>query len=256
MSDGECSLIAFCYYIAKLQDADTEGKQLIIYIDDPISSLDSDHIFFAFSLIQGLIASPAVDASGNKVDRYKQLFISTHNLDFLKFLKRLIRPQLGGNEHFILVRTGSGSLLELMPFYLRHYVTEFHYLFDQICACTDTSKASEDHHCFFSFGNNLRKFLEVYLFFKFPFCENSSGDYNKRVERFFDDDPASEPMVMRVTNELSHGGEAFDRSVRPIEHAEISKMAVYVLRKVRGQDKEQYSDLLQATSRIDPLPAA
>ena len=256
LSDGECSLIAFCYFMARLKSADSEGKDLIIYIDDPISSLDSDHIFFAFSLIQGLIAAPGDDGSGNKIDRYKQLFISTHNLDFLKFLKRLIRPQTGGNEHFLVVRTENGSLLELMPFYLRHYVTEFHYLFDQVCACTDASKVTEGHHCFFSFGNNLRKFLEIYLFFKFPFCENSSGDYNKRIERFFDDDPATEPMVMRVSNELSHGGEVFDRSVRPVEHAEISKMAVYVLTKIKNQDREQYSDLLQATQRLDPLAAA
>lgn len=256
LSEGECSLIAFCYFMAKLQSAESQGKDLIIYIDDPISSLDSDHIFFAFSLIQGLIAAPTEDGTGNKIDRYKQLFISTHNLDFLKFLKRLIRPQTGGNEHFLVVRTENGSLLELMPFYLRHYVTEFHYLFDLVCACTDASKAAEGHHCFFSFGNNLRKFLEIYLFFKFPFCENSSGDHNKRIERFFDEDPATEPMVIRISNELSHGGEVFDRSVRPVEHAEISKMAVYVLTKVKNNDPEQYSDLLQATRRSDPLAPA
>lgn len=255
LSDGECSLIAFCYFMAKLQGADSDGKDLIIYIDDPISSLDSDHIFFAFSLIEGLIACHSVDVSGNKVDRYRQLFISTHNLDFLKFLKRLSRPQVGGNEHFIVVRSEKGSLVELMPFYLRHYVTEFHYLFDQICACTDAANIAVDHHCFFSFGNNLRKFLEVYLFFKFPFCENSNGDYNRRIERFFDDDPATEPMVIRITNELSHGGEVFDRSVRPVEHAEISKMAVYVLGKVKASDPVQYADLLQAARRLDPLPA-
>jgi wobble nucleotide-excising tRNase len=253
LSDGECSLIAFCYFMAKLNSSESEGEALIIYIDDPISSLDSDHIFFVFSLIQGLIAAPVDDAAGSKVDRYKQLFISTHNLDFLKFLKRLSKPKVGGKEHFLFVRTEDGSLLELMPYYLQHYVTEFHYLFDQICACTDASNVTEGHHCFFSFGNNLRKFLEIYLFFKFPFCENSNGDYNKRVERFFDDDPATEPMVMRLSNELSHGGEIFDRSVRPVEHAEISKMAVYVLNKVKNQDADQYSDLLQATKRTDPI---
>ena len=46
LSEGECSLVAFCYFIAKLEDAESEGKNLVIYIDDPISSLDSNHIFF------------------------------------------------------------------------------------------------------------------------------------------------------------------------------------------------------------------
>lgn len=253
LSEGECSLLAFCYFVARLEDAESQGKELIIYIDDPVSSLDSDHIFFAFSLIQGLIAAPRIDMNGNKTDRYKQLFISTHNLDFLKFLKRLIRPKSGGNEHLILVRTESGSVIERMPFYLRQYVTEFHYLFDQICACTHPDNMTENHHCFFSFGNNLRKFLEVYLFFKYPFCEKSQSDYNKRLERFFDEDPATEPMVTRLTNELSHEGEAFDRCIRPIDHAEISKMAIYVLKKIKAQDADQYTDLLQATGWQDPL---
>jgi len=58
LSEGECSLIAFCYFIAKLDDPESKGKELIIYIDDPISSLDSNHIFFMFSLIESLIAKP------------------------------------------------------------------------------------------------------------------------------------------------------------------------------------------------------
>ena len=253
LSDGECSLLAFCYFMGKLEDTESQDKQLIIYIDDPVSSLDSDHIFFVFSLIQSLIAMPAVDDDGNETDRYKQLFVSTHNLDFLKYLKRLSKPKSGGREHFILVRTPDGSMLELMPFYLRHYVTEFHYLFDQICACSAEENGDNGHHCFFSFGNNLRKFLEVYLFFRFPFCENSNGDQNRRLERFLSDDPVAEPLVMRVTNELSHTADAFDRTVRPIDYGEISRMARYVLGKVKVHDEAQYADLLQATGRGDPL---
>ena len=55
LSEGECSLIAFCYFIAKLEEPDSKGKDLIVYIDDPISSLDGNHIFFMFSLIESLI---------------------------------------------------------------------------------------------------------------------------------------------------------------------------------------------------------
>lgn len=93
LSEGECSLIAFCYFIAKLDDPESKGKELIIYIDDPISSLDSNHIFFMFSLIESLIAKPIKNSDGSNAYRYKQLFISTHNLDFLKYLKRLSIPK-------------------------------------------------------------------------------------------------------------------------------------------------------------------
>jgi wobble nucleotide-excising tRNase len=37
LSEGECSLIAFCYFMAKLEEPESKDKELIIYIDDPIS---------------------------------------------------------------------------------------------------------------------------------------------------------------------------------------------------------------------------
>ena len=51
LSEGECNMIAFCYFMAKLEDVSTQGKKPIIWIDDPISSLDSNHIFCVYSLI-------------------------------------------------------------------------------------------------------------------------------------------------------------------------------------------------------------
>ena len=74
LSEGESSLIAFCYFMAKLEDVDTKGSTPIIWIDDPISSLDSNHIFFVYSLINAEIFTR---------QEFEQIFISTHNLDFL-----------------------------------------------------------------------------------------------------------------------------------------------------------------------------
>lgn len=83
LSEGECSLVAFCYFVASLEDVNTKDKNPIIWIDDPISSLDNNHIFFIFSLIETKIAKKIKD------NKYSQLFISTHNLDFLRYLKSL-----------------------------------------------------------------------------------------------------------------------------------------------------------------------
>jgi len=91
LSEGERSLVAFCYFMARLEDTESEGKELIIWIDDPVSSLDSNHVFFVFSLIENIIA---------KTHKYKQLFISTHNLDFLKYLRRLTKIKKE-TEYFI-----------------------------------------------------------------------------------------------------------------------------------------------------------
>ena len=115
LSEGECSLIAFCYFIAKLEDTETENITPIIWIDDPISSLDSNHVFFVYGLLRSEIFNP---------QKFKQIFISTHNLDFLKYLKRLnINGMTKG--YFMTERDINQCNLSTMPRYLKEYVTEF-----------------------------------------------------------------------------------------------------------------------------------
>ncbi|EIM2283819.1 AAA family ATPase, partial [Campylobacter jejuni] len=127
LSEGECSLVAFCYFVASLEDAKTKDKNPIIWIDDPISSLDNNHIFFIFSLIEAKIAKKIKD------NKYSQLFISTHNLDFLKYLKSLTGYDKNDKKSFMyLIEKTNNSDIKILPDYIRKYVTEFNYLFEQI----------------------------------------------------------------------------------------------------------------------------
>ncbi|WP_233202750.1 AAA family ATPase [Limnohabitans sp. JirII-31] len=257
LSEGECSLIAFCYFMAKLDDPESKGKDLIIYIDDPISSLDGNHIFFMFSLIESLIAKP-IKKNGANSYRYKQLFISTHNLDFLKYLKRLSIPSkkipagegktknASDHEYFMIERNGASSNVLLMPSYLRDYITEFHYLFHQIYKCKDQAAAADSHEPFFGFGNNLRKFLEAFLFFKFPYHDDKSDAF-ERIKKFFgEEEDTAVALVNRLNNEFSHLEAVPDRSFKPVEIPEIAKVANYVLDKIYASDKVQYNALLKS----------
>lgn len=249
LSEGECSLIAFCYFIAKLEEPDSKGKDLIIYIDDPISSLDGNHIFFMFSLIESLIAKPIKNDDGSNNYRYKQLFISTHNLDFLKYLKNISLPNEknhGGHQHFIVERSGGASQISLMPSYLRDYITEFNYLFHQIYKCKDQNAAQGAHEPFYGFGNNLRKFLEAFLFFKFPYRDDKNDTF-ERIKKFFgEEDPTAIALVNRLNNEFSHLESIPDRGFKPVEIPEISKVANYVLDKIFAADPDQYNALLKS----------
>lgn len=248
LSEGECSLIAFCYFMAKLEDPESKGKELIIYIDDPISSLDGNHIFFMFSLIESLIAKPTKNLDGSNFYRYKQLFISTHNLDFLKYLKKLSLPpekNHGGNQHFLIERNGGSSNISLMPSYLKEYITEFNYLFHQIYKCRDAEYSKVSHEPFYSFGNNLRKFLEAFLFYKYPHHDNQSDSF-ERMKKFFGDDDLSVALINRLNNELSHLESIFDRSMKPLEIPEIPKLANYVLDKIYENDPHQYNSLVKS----------
>lgn len=257
LSEGECSLIAFCYFIAKLEEPQSKGKELIIYIDDPISSLDSNHIFFMFSLIESLITKPVKNADKSNSYRYKQLFISTHNLDFLKYLKRLSIPtkkiaaegktkSAPDHEHFMIERNGAASNILLMPSYLRDYITEFHYLFHQIYKCKDQAAAQISHEPFFGFGNNLRKFLEAFLFFKYPYHDDRSDSF-ERIKKFFgEEEDTAIALVNRLNNEFSHLEAVPDRSFKPIEVPEIARVANYVLDKIYSSDAVQYNALLKS----------
>jgi len=248
LSEGECSLIAFCYFMAKLEEPGSKGKDLIIYIDDPISSLDGNHIFFMFSLIESLIAKPVKNADGSNSYRYSQLFISTHNLDFLKYLKKISMPNEknhGGNQHFLIERGEANSNIQLMPSYLKDYITEFNYLFHQIYKCRDAQLAKTSHEPFYSFGNNLRKFLEAFLFYKYPHHDDKN-DSLERMKKFFGEDDASVALANRLNNELSHLEAVFDRSMKPIEIPEIPKLANFVLDKIYASDPDQYNSLLRS----------
>jgi len=247
LSEGECSLISFCYFIAKMEDElkdELNSDKLIIYIDDPISSLDSNHIFFMFSLIESIIAKPK---------KYCQLFISTHNLDFLKYLKQLTfptyKPQPNSKEkqdknQFLIERKSkSSSTLKLSPEYLKKYITEFNYLFYQIYACSTADLQNIEHNFQYNFGNNMRKFLEAFLFFKYP---SNKMSFDQRIKKYFDNDEIAFNLVKRVINEFSHLEDNFDRSIEPIDINVIQSVSNAVMGKMEATDKDQFDALKES----------
>lgn len=233
LSEGESSLIAFCYFMAKLEDVDTKGCKPIIWIDDPISSLDSNHIFFVYSLINAEIFSN---------QEFEQIFISTHNLDFLKYLKRL-PSALNKSQcsYFLISRENEISKINIMPRYLKDYVTEFNFLFHQIYKCSIVDAEDENqHNLYYNFGNNTRKFLEAFLYYKYP---NANSDIEK-LTKFFGNNRQASAMTDRINNEFSHLEGLFERSMTPIDIPEMKKTAKFILDKIKEKDNEQYDALL------------
>ncbi len=244
LSEGECSLISFCYFIARIEDELKEvnvAQELIIYIDDPISSLDGNHIFFMFSLIDTIIA---------KQRKFKQLFISTHNLDFLKYLKRISAEDSSIN-HYLIERSSrqneKRSSILIMPSHLKDFVTEFNYLFGEIYkACKPVSgnreqQVTNTYNQFYNLPNNIRKFLECYLFYKYP----NNADPLKNLDKMFGHNVPS--LINRVVNEYSHLT-YLDRGWKPIDVAEAEECARLILEKVKEKDLEQYESLVDSLS--------
>lgn len=240
LSEGECSLIAFCYFMAKLEDVETKGSKPIIWIDDPISSLDGNHIFFIYSLINAELASK---------NAFEQLFISTHNLDFLKYLKRLkafvLKTEGKKRElskgYFIVQRNDTKSFLLPMPNYLKNFVTEFNYLFHQIFKCSQIAVIDDSNYTtFYNFANNARKFLEIYLYYKFP----DNSDESLKLQKFFGGDSIPTIFTERINNEYSHLSAVFERGANPVEVPEMKSAAELIIKKIKEKDEEQYNSLL------------
>jgi wobble nucleotide-excising tRNase len=252
LSEGESSLIAFCYFMAKLQDVSTKGMKPYIWIDDPISSLDSNHIFFVFSLIRSELIK-SLD--------FTQIFISTHNLDFLAYLKRISAKTTSGQSieisYFSVDRSSEASTIHVMPKYLKNFVTEFNYLFHQIYKCAQSTDSGADFEIFYNFGNNARKFLELLMYYKFPDgVAERNGDDIWKLERYFGDDPSSAALVMRVNNELSHLKGLFERGMTPVEIPEMRNVANFIIQKIAQNDPDQCNALLRSIGISTPTVVA
>lgn len=241
LSEGECSLLAFCYFMAKLDDIDTKGSKPIVWIDDPISSLDSNHIFFIYSLINEKIVNNHI---------FGQLFISTHNLDFLKYLKKVDGKFLNASgktqnyqkEYFLIARVNDTSKISIMPKYLKEYVTEFNYLFHQLYKCSVIEVIDDSNYItFYNFGNNARKFFEIYLYYKYP----DKGMTEETLNLFFDGDNIPALLTDRINNEYSHLCGVFERGSSPVEVPEMQIAAKRIITKLSA-DREQFIGLLKS----------
>lgn len=249
LSEGENSLIAFCYFMAKLQDIDTKDKNPIIWIDDPISSLDSNHIFFIYTLINTQIFGE---------DDFEQLFISTHNLNFLKYLKRLPNAHNddGKSErnklfrYLIIERNDKESTIKIMPKFLKDYVSEFNYLFGQIYKCSTLENVDDKSYtAFYNFGNNARKFLELFLYYKYP---DSTKPIDK-LKKFFGDEAIPTVLTDRLNNEYSHLSGIFERGEAVVEVPEMNTAAKLIIERIKHHDNDQYEALLNSIGITLPV---
>ena len=271
LSEGEGNLIAFCYFMATLEKTNTKDTPPIIWIDDPVSSLDSNHIFSIYSLIKYTFFP--YEESENRVG-FEQLFISTHSLKFLKYLTRLPNKKEkkespnekekkespnekekkeSPNEkekkaYFLIERWGDSSAIKKMPDHLKSG-TEFTYLFAQLYECANPEEKENTSSIYYNFGNNMRKFLETYLYYKYPDEEDPVSMNN--LKKFFGELEAI--RINRIINEYSHAKGAMEE---PFDGAEVKEVAELIIDTIKGKDKAQYKALcksfLKENSSVSP----
>lgn len=174
-------------------------------------------------------------------------------MDFLKYLKRITvkvdKDRKKDIEYFLIERqkkqNKKRSLLIKMPDHIRKYSTEFNYLFGEIYRACHKGKGDKSmeiqntYNTFYNVPNNLRKFLECYLFFKYP----NNEDPLDNLDRFFDGNIPS--LINRIVNEHSHLTH-IDRALKLMDVDEIEECADTVINQLKEKDPEQFQALVDS----------
>ena len=148
LSEGEKTAIAFAYFLTRLEDKETDISKAIVFIDDPISSLDSGHLYNTYALI------------ASKLSNCKQLFISTHNLEFFNLLKEWMKKMKRCKEKcgfYLVERIAQGkeeiATLRNLPATLLKYKSEYHFLFSKIKSFDENPSTDFDSFSFSQISN-------------------------------------------------------------------------------------------------------
>ena len=202
LSEGEKSAIAFAYFLTELKalrkDDPPKLPKTIIFIDDPISSLDSNHIFQVRSLLKDFFS----------IDDFAQLFISTHNFEFFSVLYDSgifgrIKSNTNENKRplYFIKRDKNGvSTIEKMPKTFSNYKSEYVGLFHILKDFNDSTD-KENFPYLLLLPNALRRFVELYTLSKYP--ANNDSTVDQRVELIFKSNEKPHHNV-KLLNWFSH----------------------------------------------------
>lgn len=184
LSEGEKTAISFSYFLVYLESLFREGKlkDYVIFIDDPISSLDGNHIAQIYSLINSFFFRQGLNQHNPEqfVSCFKQIFISTHNFEFFSFLKDSHR--LKNVEYYFIKRLNDQeSEIQSLPKSLKNYKSEYIYLFEIIYSFFEEGNQEADPRLIL-LPNALRRFLEIYTLMKLP---HSTDQVDNRIRTLF-----------------------------------------------------------------------
>lgn len=210
LSDGEKTAIAFSHFMVMLDSLQLDKlMDTIIYIDDPISSLDANHIAQVSSLINTFFFKKGIDNENPKkiISCFKQLFISTHSFEFYSFIKTANNIKKKGCDFFFLKRkNNTESILTDIPKELSCYNSEYIYLFSEIDKFKEAGFPEEVSYIM---PNVIRRFLEIYTLIKLP---GNKDEIDNRVKILIGD-----VNELKILHTFSH----FTSFERVTQHNEL-----------------------------------
>lgn len=233
MSDGERTAISLAYFLVSLGQNGQRLEDQVVFIDDPICSLDANHVYDVAHLLI------------TRLKGCRQLFISTHSSEFFNTIKQDWAERSGKfkkeHEAFLVHRESAGaSQLLALPSHLAKFRSDYHHVF--YCLRKFQTSASQDVEAYLSCPNLLRRFLEMYLGFRRP----TPKPYSDKLDILFDDE-VEQGAVARYVDEGSHS----TSTLRLLEYSDFPamsrEMVERVMRAMERVDPEHFSVLMEQT---------
>lgn len=197
LSEGEKTAVAFCYFVTSLASEGRRTADLIVVLDDPISSLDARAMTHVVSMIR------------KRFSAVTQLFVLTHNLDFMREMKKwLSKKHEKELAEFLFIETGIGadgkrsSQIIKMPKLIREYESEYHYLYSLVKQLAEKPKESERFA--YLMPNAIRKVLDIFLAFKDPGASGLEPKVDKLLQENTSLDAARVKAMERLAQLESH----------------------------------------------------
>jgi len=233
LSEGEKTAIAFAHFITRVQDGRHPLADTIVVVDDPVSSLDANHIFNTYALIKTQLAS------------CRQLFIFTHSFEFYNLIREwalenesIKKPQAEWKKWGVYLskrRDDGKAVVEAIPKELLKFKSEYHYLFSAIYHFNKAGAG--DFDCLLSLPNIVRRFMEAFGGIMIPL----SMGLKKKMDRLFSDEVERE-RVWKFINYYSHNT-TIARSLTIPDVSECKTVVKACLRAVENWNSGYFKDM-------------
>lgn len=198
LSEGERTAISFVYFMTKIKENGNKIEDLILIIDDPISSFDSNKLFNGYAYLK------------MECDKAKQLFLMTHNFNYFKLIRGWIKNKkikigddridnyeiykiepknIGDKRHGMICNAGITL----------NQTSEYDYVFYQVYKYYKNGIGSNE---IYICGNASRKLVESFLSFKFPSQRANLEDLLGQA--FKNESSIMKDRIYRFINMYSH----------------------------------------------------
>ncbi|GAA7665952.1 AAA family ATPase [Helicobacter pylori] len=161
LSDGEKTTLAFAYFLARLKlfYKKEDLKNLVVVIDDPISSLDEQRIYNTTCLVAKINQELVGEALKEDEDK-AQVFVLTHNHTFMVRLINMV----GKHACYFQLERHQGQLKIVCKDKVKGYFDTFYLLlFKEVYVFAKKEKVQDDFNEAINYGNKVRVLLEGFL---------------------------------------------------------------------------------------------